>query len=291
METPASSFALFAPEMNAAAGDRLQLKAELPGAADRSELRVHYQPYVALASGEVIGFEALVRWQHPRLGLLLPAEFVPLAEEAGAIRAIDRWVLAEACRQASTWQADAARPLMISVNLSASDLADAALIDDVRTALAANALAAHSVVLEVTESVLAADIDVAIRRIRQLHELGVRVALDEFGARLWSLAVLSRFPVDMVKLDRPLVSRLADADSPVAAAITEIGDHLRLPTVAAGIESRTQLARLRALGCPVGQGFLFAPALPAAEAAALLGRRLESRATRPDGRDALALPV
>jgi diguanylate cyclase (GGDEF)-like protein/PAS domain S-box-containing protein len=289
--TPASSFALFAPEMNAAAGDRLQLKAELPGAADRCELRVHYQPLVELASGEVIGFEALARWQHPRLGLLLPADFVPLAEEVGAIRAIDRWVLAEACRQAAAWEA-AAGPLMISVNLSACDLADEALLDDVRAALAANALAPHSVVLEVTESVLAADIDIAVRRLGQLRELGVRVALDEFSAGQRSLAALSRFPVDMVKIDRPLVSRVTDADSPVAAAIAEIGGALRLQTVAAGIESPAQLARLRALGCQVGQGHLFARALPATEAAALLTRRLDPRATRQCGpRGHLALPV
>jgi diguanylate cyclase (GGDEF)-like protein/PAS domain S-box-containing protein len=285
---------VFRPEMHQAAVERLELKADLQQALARGELRVHYQPYVELASGVVAGFEALVRWEHPVRGLLLPAAFVTLAEETGAIRAIDRWVLAEACRQAAAWQARHPRvPVTMSVNLAARDLADARLVDDVRGSLEETGLPPSSLVLEVTETALAEDVDVAAHRLDQLRALGVRLAIDDFGTGYSSLAALARFPVDTFKIDKQFVDTIAiDRDAPMARAIVEIGGTARLSAVAEGVESQDQLDRLRVLGCRSAQGYLFARPLPAADAEALLGRRLDSRAAaRLGAAGHLALPA
>ncbi|MGZ4631020.1 MAG: putative bifunctional diguanylate cyclase/phosphodiesterase [Actinomycetes bacterium] len=289
-----SGYAVFEQQMHDAAVQRLELKADLERALQRDELRVHYQPFIELSSGEVIGFEALVRWQHPQRGLLLPLTFIPLAEETGFVRAIDRWVLAEAARQSAWWQADrpGSLPLTMSVNISARGLQDPSFVDDVADVLARTGLLPSTLVLEVTESALTEDVEAAAERLQQLRALGVRIAIDDFGTGYSSLSHLARFPIDTFKIDKSFVdSIVTDPESPMAQAIVEIGRTLRLQTVAEGVESPAQLERLRSLGCHVAQGFLFAEPLPPEEATALLPR-LDSRADPSGGADGhLALPV
>ncbi|MDQ1665873.1 MAG: hypothetical protein QOH75_1904 [Actinomycetota bacterium] len=290
-----SRYAVFEPQMHEAAVQRLELKADLERALRRDELRVHYLPYVELSSGEVIGFEALVRWQHPDRGLLPPLAFIPLAEETGMIRAIDRWVLTEATRQAAWWTADrpAGSPLTMSVNVSHRDLQDPAFIDDVSTVLTRTGLLPSTLMLEVTESAIAESGHLAVERLHQLSELGVRIAIDDFGAGDRSLAQLARFPIDTFKIDKTVVDHIVDDPrSPAAEAILEIARTRRLQTVAEGVESPGQLDRLRALGCQVAQGYLFAMPLTSEDATALLASRLDSRADASDESDGhLALPV
>jgi diguanylate cyclase (GGDEF)-like protein/PAS domain S-box-containing protein len=290
-----SHYAVFEEKMHDAALQRLELKADLERALERGELRVHFQPYIELRSGDVLGFEALVRWDHPERGLLPPKAFIPLAEETGLVRAIDRWVLAEATQQAARWAADrrGSVPLTMSVNVSPRDLQDPAFVQDVITALARTGLAPSTLVLEVTESALTEDVDVVAERLHRLSTLGVRIAIDDYGTGFSSLANLTRFPIDTFKIDKCFVDGLlTDSDSPMAEAILDIGRTLRLQTVAEGVESHAQLDRLRALGCQVAQGYVFARPLPPEQAWAWLASRLDSRAEESDDSGGhLALPV
>jgi EAL domain-containing protein (putative c-di-GMP-specific phosphodiesterase class I) len=211
------------------------------------------------------------------------------------IRAIDRWVLTEATRQAAWWTADrpAGSPLTMSVNVSHRDLQDPAFIDDVSTVLTRTGLLPSTLMLEVTESAIAESGHLAVERLHQLSELGVRIAIDDFGAGDRSLAQLARFPIDTFKIDKTFVDHIVDDPrSPAAEAILEIARTRRLQTVAEGVESPGQLDRLRALGCQVAQGYLFAMPLTSEDATALLASRLDSRADASDESDGhLALPV
>lgn len=292
---PGSSHATFESEMHGAAGRRLEQQADLARALERDELRVHYQPYVDLPSGLVTGFEALVRWQHPTRGLLAPADFVPSAEQSGLIRAVDRWVLAEAARQAAWWQASRAQdlPLTMSVNLSTRALQDDDLVAEVAAVLASTGLAARTLVLEIGADALRDQPAAVAARLSELRRIGVQVAVDGFG----SDGVSGREPtwpaVDAVKVDL-LVAAVAveDVESDVARALAGLRAATNPRVVAKNVETASQLAGLGPLGCDAVQGLVFAQPLPAADAAELLARRLDSRATgagEPDGH--LALPV
>jgi diguanylate cyclase (GGDEF)-like protein/PAS domain S-box-containing protein len=292
----------FERAMHAQVIDRLELEADLLRALDRSEFRLLYQPIVELETGAPYGVEALVRWQHPTRGLVPPAAFIPVAEESGAIVAIGRWVLHEACAQAARWHAEARRrapdapPASITVNVSRRQLADPALADDVRAALAASALPPAALVLEITEGVLMEDAAQAVARLRTLRELGVRIAVDDFGTGYSSLSYLQQFPVDILKIDRTFVGGVAGGgkEAALARTIIALGDMLALTTVAEGVENAAQRAQLQALGCALGQGFLFARPLPPGDAAALFDRAAReggappvsgppASAERPDG--------
>jgi EAL domain-containing protein (putative c-di-GMP-specific phosphodiesterase class I) len=273
---------VFDDTMRARAVERLEIEKSLRRALLRDELRVHYQPLVEFDCSEVIGFEALLRWQHPERGLLAPAEFLHIAEETGLIVSIGAWVLHEVCRQAARWAADAppdARPLGVAVNLSARQLAHPDLVATVAEALAISGLEPHLLVLEITESVLMTDRELAVTILHALRSLGVRLSIDDFGTGQSSLGYLKTLPVDSLKIDRSFVDGLgADPDdSAIVAAVVHMGHALGLTVTAEGIETPLQLSELRSLGCDLGQGFYFARPQPSEIAAALVRHRLRWR--------------
>ncbi len=262
----------YEPSLHHAALDRLELEADLRRALDRDELVVHYQPTVQLRDRAIKGFEALVRWQHPRRGLLGPMEFIPLAEETGMITDIGRWVLVTACRQARVWQQRYQRDLTIAVNVSARQLRDARLVDDVRDALAESELAPQHLTLEITESVLMDNSDAAIARLHELKALGIRLAIDDFGTGYSSLNYLRALPVDIVKIDKVFIDGVAsDSESRgLIRAILSMADTLDLQAVAEGVESLDQALRLEQLGSSLVQGYYYAQPLSVAAVDALM---------------------
>ncbi|MFL5847156.1 MAG: putative bifunctional diguanylate cyclase/phosphodiesterase [Solirubrobacteraceae bacterium] len=270
-------YAMFEEGMQAEVIDRLELEADLQRAIDRGELEVFYQPIIALASGEMAGHEALVRWRHPTRGLLSPGGFIPVAEETGLVVPIGRFVLREACRQAAEWAATTGTDLSMNVNLSGRQLEDPALLDDVTAILRETGLPAARLVLEITETVLMHDTETTIERLRALRALGVRLAVDDFGTGYSSLRYLNRFPLDVLKMAKPFVDGLGsqEEDPALARAIIDLGANLGLTIIAEGIERSAQLVQLRRLGCPMGQGYWFARPMPADEA----GRHLSAGAT------------
>jgi diguanylate cyclase (GGDEF)-like protein/PAS domain S-box-containing protein len=269
-------YALFEPAMHATVIERLDLAADLSRAVEKGQLHLCYEPQISLASGRICCLEALVRWRHPARGEVSPGEFIPLAEDTGMILAIGRWVLREACRQVKAWQErwPAPAPLTIAVNLSARQLQHPGIVDEVRAALAAAGLDPQSLVLEITETAIMEHLDAAITLLTELRRLGVRLALDDFGTGYSSLSYLQRLPVDILKIDRSFVAGVARSteDSALARGILTLGQTLGLETVAEGIETAEQLAALRALGCQLGQGYLFARPLGPAAVDALLER-------------------
>ncbi|HXY94718.1 MAG TPA: EAL domain-containing protein [Acidimicrobiia bacterium] len=248
--------------------DDLRTGNALHRAIERGELRLHYQPVLDLRSGTLTGFEALIRWQHPERGLVLPAEFIPLAEETGLIVPLGVWALEQACRQAASWHAAAAdgTRLSISVNLSPRQLAEPALPNDVARVLSDTRVHPDAVWLEITETTLMRDAESALSALGALRALGLHLAVDDFGTGYSSMAYLERLPVELLKIDRSFVSDMGHrADSAaITTAIVSLAHGLNLETVAEGIETPEQLQRLRAMGCDLGQGFLFGPARPAA---------------------------
>jgi diguanylate cyclase (GGDEF)-like protein len=267
--------ALFEPSMSAQTLERLELESDLRSALERRELRVHYQPIVTLDSTEIVGFEALVRWQHPTRGLVAPLAFIPLAEETGLIVPIGRWVLETACRQASKWhraRTDVnARPLFVSVNLSARQFMQSDLVEDVAAILGETGLNASALELEITESVLMDQSEAGIRTLRRLRALGVRLVLDDFGTGYSSLSYLKHLPLDTIKIDRSFVAAIEEiADRSIVEAVVALAHGLGIGVVAEGIETERQAERLRELGCDLGQGYLFSRPVPAAKTGGLL---------------------
>ncbi|HVF20019.1 MAG TPA: EAL domain-containing protein [Mycobacteriales bacterium] len=265
-------YEIFEPEMHAAARLRLDLETDLRQALKRGELFCLYQPVVDLQTGLLAGVEALARWRHPTRGVVPPGEFIPTAEETGLIVPLGRWVLGEACRQLVEWQRASGRALGMAVNLSARQLADPGLADDVTAALASAGLDAGALVLEITESMLVDDADGGLAKVQRLSDLGVGLAIDDFGTGYSSLAYLSRLPVNILKIDKSFVAGLARGDetAAVTSAIVAMGKSLNLAIVAEGIEDVGQLDALTELGCDYGQGYLLAPPLEPAEVATLL---------------------
>jgi len=241
---------------------RFELLTELRRALERMEFVLHYQPVVRLTDGRIVGTEALIRWMHPERGMISPADFIPLAEEAGLIVAMDRWVTAEACRQLRSWQQrfPSEQPLAISVNISSRQLQDPDLLRDVRAAVEAFGLDPASLTLEITETVLMQDTEATISVLRALRGLGVRLAIDDFGIGFSSLSYLRRLPVDVVKIDRSFVAGVATGSEEwtLARGIIRLVHSLGLETVAEGVERAEQRAHLLALGCRLAQGYYFA---------------------------------
>jgi diguanylate cyclase (GGDEF)-like protein len=267
-------YEIFHPALRAKFLRSLELEGSLRHAVDRGDFVLHYQPIVELASGQITGLEALVRWRHAEYGLIHPPDFIPLAEDTGLILPIDRWVLADACQQAGAWNArrGAGRPLTVCVNLSARQLQRTDLLEFVSATLARTALDPGCLVIEITESLLLHDTAATMERLRRLKALGVRVAIDDFGTGYSSLAYLRQFPVDIIKIDKSFVSGAGDVPDScaLARAIVQLGQTLRLSTVAEGIETGAQLTAMRGAGCEYGQGFHFAKPVPASELAVLL---------------------
>jgi diguanylate cyclase (GGDEF)-like protein len=251
-------FAVYTADMHVHALARLDGREQLERAIEAEELVLHYQPIVDLDLGRVAGFEALVRWQHPTRGLLGPGEFIPLAEETGLIVPLGRWVLREACRTAVAW---AGAPYL-SVNVAGMQLEQEGFVDEVATALRDSELASSRLVLEVTESSLVGDAEA--ERLQALRKLGIRLAIDDFGTGYSSLSYLRRFPMDVLKIDRSFTQEACE-DGALLQAIVAMGESLGLVLVPEGIESEEQADELRALGCRLGQGFLFGRPVPASE--------------------------
>jgi len=269
------SYRVFEPAMHERVVERLELRGELQQAIDSDQLELHYQPVVRLAGHEILGVEALLRWQHPTRGLIPPNQFIPLAEETGLIIPMGRWVLNEACREGVMLQNRFARdePLAISVNLSVRQLQSDSIVSDVRRALETSGLPATSLVLEITESVMMADTEFAVQRLSDLKSLGVRLAMDDFGTGYSSLSYLSRFPVDILKMDRSFVG--AGENVALQSAIIALGASLDLDVVAEGIELPEQEQSLHDLGCEIGQGFLFARPMTPTDLLSFLSGRPE----------------
>lgn len=269
---------VFQREMHAQSLALLHLETDLRQGLERQEFQLHYQPIVCLRQGTVIGFEALLRWQHPVRGLVFPGEFIPLAEETGLIISIGAEVIQQACQQLRVWQAEFAAdpPLSISVNLSSQEFLQPGLQELLRQALQTSNFPPDSLKLEITETALMENADFAAQLLQKIQALGVQLQVDDFGTGYSSLSYLQRLPVNCLKIDRSFVSRMSlDAENTaIVEAIVTLTHNLGLQVTAEGIETNTQLAQLRALDCDCGQGYLFAPALESQEVTELIAQRL-----------------
>ena len=274
-------FEVYEPTMHDAALERLDLAGDLEGAVERGEFVLEYQPILTLASGEVAGVEALVRWDHPTRGRIQPDGFISLAEETGAIIDLGRWVLNEACKQACAWY-DEFTPdpsFAMNVNVSARQLLYPGFVDDVAQALHAFRVEPGSLVLEITESVMMRDTTASLGVLRQLKELGVRLAIDDFGTGYSSLNYLRQFPFDILKIDRSYLAADGEQshDQDLERAIVDLGRTLKLEIVAEGVEQAGQLVRLKSLNCELGQGFYFARPMAADKIREVLRERRDRR--------------
>jgi diguanylate cyclase (GGDEF)-like protein/PAS domain S-box-containing protein len=253
---------VFQPHMQEQLHDRLRLEQDIDLALTRNEFFVEFQPVVDLTTRELLGVEALVRWQHPERGRVMPGSFIPVAEESGRIVELGRQVLVDACRQVRRWSEELPhrRGLRVAINISGRHLQQGDLIGDVRHALEVSGLDPGSLVIELTENTIMQNTEANLDRFRELKALGVRLAIDDFGVGYSSLSYLHRFPIDILKIDRAFVSRLTEQDGgpELARAVVMLGSTLGLETVAEGIENEEQVRSLLDLGCVAGQGFLFA---------------------------------
>lgn len=253
----------------------LQLENDLRRALERQELRLHYQPIVALATGKIVGFEALVRWQHPERGLISPIKFIPIAEETGLIIPLGQWVLHEACRQLKVWQEQfpSTPPLTVSVNLSSRQFSQQSLIGEIRHTLETTGLAANHLKLEITETAIMENTESAMDMLLQIKEMGIQLSVDDFGTGYSSLGYLYRFPMDLLKIDRSFISRV-DVDGEkleLVRTIITLAWNLGMDVIAEGVETTKQLAQLKALKCEYAQGYLFSKPLCVADVETLLG--------------------
>jgi diguanylate cyclase (GGDEF)-like protein len=255
---------LYDPGTNEQAQVHLARRSELHNALRRDELRVLYQPQIDLRTGRVVGVEALVRWEHPTLGLLTPADFVPLAEESDLVVEVDTWVMRHACRQAVEWDAAGLPPLRMAANLSGRNFSDDRIVGRVAMVLQETGLAADRLELEITESLALRESEGALEIVRRVRDLGPRFAIDDFGTGYSALAQMQRFPVDRLKIDRTFVNQITSAQgvAPLVSAFIGIARALRLEVVAEGVETLEQQSFLRMHGCKEAQGFLYSRPIP-----------------------------
>ncbi len=263
-------YRLFHAEMDAQMQARRLLELDLRQAMRAGEFALFYQPLVDLHSKAVAGFEGLLRWRHPRRGIVPPNEFVPLAEEIGLIVQIGEWVLRQACLEAASWPA----PLKVAVNLSPAQFRSRKLVSAVATALSASSLSPDRLELEITETVMLQDTDATLATLHELHALGVRIAMDDFGTGYSSLSYLRRFPFDRIKIDQSFVRELGRREdcSAIVRAVAGLSSELGMQTTAEGVETQEQLEALSLVGCSEVQGYLFSPAIPGSEVVDLLSR-------------------
>jgi diguanylate cyclase (GGDEF)-like protein len=271
-----NDFAIYDDEMGQAAAKTLRLITELQHAVENGELRLHYQPKVDAVDGRLLGMEALVRWMHPGRGMVLPTEFIPVAEETGMIVAIGRWVLREACRQNAEWQRAGLRPVRVAVNLSARQFRSDNLLDDIDAALSETNLSASSLELEITESMVMENPERVIKLLDKIRSRGIHLSLDDFGTGHSSLAYLKRFPIDTLKIDQVFIKDTpANTDDvAIARTIVAMAKSLGLVTVAEGVETAEQHELLKNMGCDQVQGYFFSFPLPADEFKAYYSKHL-----------------
>jgi EAL domain-containing protein (putative c-di-GMP-specific phosphodiesterase class I) len=254
---------------------RLDCENDLRHALDRNEFRLVYQPVVALADGAPVGFEALLRWDHPTLGSISPADFIPVAEDTGSIVEIGAWVIAEAVGQIGKWNRELGiDDLWMTVNVSTRQLATPSLVGTIRAALTAADIEPTRLHLEITETALILDDDRSIKTLQALRDMGVTLAIDDFGTGYSSLTYLKRLPIDVLKIDRSFVDGLGTDpnDTSIVRMILSLASALDLTAIAEGVETQVQLDALREYGCELGQGYLWSPGLPPDELVAWLDR-------------------
>ena len=269
-------YEVFSTNMHSTILDRMQMELDLRHALDQSEFEAYYQPIVTLPSGSIVGAEALIRWNHPQRGLVMPGEFIGVAESSGIIVQIGAWILHQACKEFEvlTRGVSGGQSLGLSVNLSTRQLSDPLLIDTVHRALANSGLEARRLTLEITESAIMVDVPSTFRVLTELRSFGVKIAIDDFGTGYSSLSLLSQIPVDTIKIDRSFVTNVANRPEPgrLIRAIQSLANDFGLRTVAEGVEDLDQLEALEGLECQAAQGFYFARPQPATQLAELLGR-------------------
>jgi diguanylate cyclase (GGDEF)-like protein len=274
-------YQFYSAQIDTYSREHLALESGLRRALERDELRLFYQPKVDVAAGHICGMEALLRWQHPELGLVAPDRFIPIAEESGLIRPIGAWALKTACMQNQAWRRQGMKHVPVAVNLSPRQFAEQSLLDDVKSALTDSGLEASDLELEITESMVMDDPEQAVSILHRLKDLGIRIAIDDFGTGYSSLAYLKRFPIDSVKVDRSFVEDIPqDVDSmAIAQAVIAMAHSLRLKVVAEGVESEAQLDFLRTEGCDEIQGHYFSAARAESEISGIMHKTLRRGTT------------
>jgi diguanylate cyclase (GGDEF)-like protein len=270
-----NNFQFYTPAMNDEAQERVRIESALRKALERDEFVLHYQPQVDLASGKIVGMEALIRWQHPELGMVPPMRFISVAEDTGLIVPIGAWVMRTACLQNRAWHDAGLGPLRVAVNLSARQFASSDLLDNISAVLDESGLDPHCLEIELTESLFMSDVTLAVELLHNMKALGVNLSIDDFGTGYSSLSYLSRFPIDVLKIDRSFVTNITrDAnDAALVASIINLAHNLKLSVIAEGVETDEQLDYLRSHGCDEMQGYLVSRPLPAAEFERFLRQR------------------
>ncbi|MFL1525313.1 putative bifunctional diguanylate cyclase/phosphodiesterase [Pseudomonas sp. O230] len=262
-ESGPNDFSFFIDEMNQRARDQQSIETGIRLALERNEFVLHYQPKLDLGSGQVVGAEALIRWQKPGHGLVYPSEFISVAEDSGLIVPLSKWVLAEACRQACAWQAEGLPKICMSVNMSAIDFRQRDFVDGIEQTLEQTGLEPGLLELEITEGVLMQNIDTTVTALNRLKVMGIRLAIDDFGTGYSSLSYLRRFPIDVLKIDQSFIRGLStdSNDAALVSAIISLGRSLKLTIIAEGVETLEQLNFLKAHQCEEGQGYYFSKAV------------------------------
>jgi diguanylate cyclase (GGDEF)-like protein len=279
-----NNFCFFSREVRSQSIERLKLEADLRHALELNQFALHYQPKIHVASGQISGVEALLRWPHPRFGYLPPTEFIPLAEETGLIIPIGRWVLRSACAQNMAWQQDGLPAFSMAVNLSPRQFLDGNLLDDIDDVLASSGMPAHLLQLEITESMVMQNVERAIKLLDAIRSRGVRLAIDDFGTGYSSMSLMKQFPIDTIKIDRSFVRDLAESaeDRAIATAIIGMGKALGLTVVAEGVETTEQDTFLRGHACDEVQGYLFSKPVRPEEIPSLFSPNVGSPSLQPD---------
>jgi len=270
-----NDYKFFTPELHKAFTGRLAIETEMRHALERKEFEVFYQPQVAVQSQRVRGMEALIRWNHPSRGLVLPAEFIPISEECGLITPISEWVMSAACRQARLWRDADMPPITMAINLSARQIEHPQFVDKFVQCLHKHMPDGNGIEIEITESTLMRDMDGAVGKLRKLADMGVEISIDDFGTGYSSLSYLKKLPINTIKIDRSFIHDLTghtNNGSTIVAGIAAMAKGLKLKVVAEGVETQEQLDYLQTLGCDTYQGFFFSRAVNADAATEILGR-------------------
>jgi diguanylate cyclase (GGDEF)-like protein len=277
-----NNYQFYARDMHTASFQQLFIENQLRRAVQHEEFVLHYQPKIEADSGTITGVEALVRWDHPEMGLVSPADFIPVAEYTGLIVPIGGWVLREACRQARIWLDGGVGRPHVAVNLSAQQFRRSDLLGSITAVLEETGLPAHCLELEITESTIMEDVEAAVATMHGLHELGIRLSIDDFGTGYSSLNYLKRFPIDTLKIDGSFIRDVTEDadDAAIVTAIVAMARSMGLRVVAEGVENAAQEAFLHTLRCDEIQGFLYSPPIPADEATRMLGENLPLRSSR-----------